>query len=59
MPNQKLAGLGNPNHPFASVLTDPDAIRTILAHLRQRAPPDAVRLQGPGQGPQNDLFAAI
>ena len=39
-------------------VTDPDAIRTILAHLRQRAPPDAGRRQKPGQGPQNDLFAA-
>jgi hypothetical protein len=40
-------------------VTDPDAIQTILAHLKQRAPPDAVRRQKPGQGPQNDLFAAI
>ena len=40
-------------------VTDPDVIRTILAHLKQRAPPDAVRRQRPGQGPQNDLFAAI
>ncbi len=40
-------------------VTDPDAIQTILAHLRQRAPPDAVYRQRPGQGPQNDLFAAI
>jgi len=40
-------------------VTDPDAIQTILAHLRQRAPPDAVRRQRPGQRPQNDLFAAI
>jgi len=39
-------------------VTDPEAIRTILAHLRQRAPPDAGRRQRPGQGPQNDLFAA-
>jgi len=39
-------------------VTDPEAIRTILAHLRQRAPPDAGRRQKPGQGPQNDLFAA-
>ncbi|MBT6348574.1 MAG: hypothetical protein HOJ50_05400 [Proteobacteria bacterium] len=39
-------------------VTDPDAIQTILAHLKQRAPPDAVRRQRPGQGPQNDLFAA-
>jgi len=35
-------------------VTDPDAIQTILAHLRQRAPPDAVHRQRP----QNDLFAA-
>jgi len=40
-------------------VADPDAIQTILAHLKQRAPPDAVRRQRPGQGPQNDLFAAI
>ena len=40
-------------------VTDPDAIQTILAHLKQRAPPDAVHRQRPGQGPQNDLFAAI
>jgi hypothetical protein len=40
-------------------VTDPDAIQTILAHLKQRAPPDAVRRQRPGQGPQNDLFAAV
>jgi hypothetical protein len=40
-------------------VTDPDAIQTILAHLKQRAPPDAVRRQRPGQGPQNDLFTAI
>jgi uncharacterized membrane protein len=46
-------------------VTDPDAIQTIhaiqtiLAHLKQRAPPDAVRRQRPGQGPQNDLFAAL
>ncbi len=37
-------------------ITDPDVIQTILAHLKQRAPPDAVRRQTPGQGPQNDLF---
>jgi hypothetical protein len=36
-------------------VTDPDAIQTILAHLKQRSPPDAVRRQGP----QNDLFTAI
>jgi|TARA_B110000914_G_scaffold223699_1_gene239757 hypothetical protein len=40
-------------------ITDPDAIQTILAHLTQYAPPDAVRRQRPGQGLQNDLFAAI
>jgi len=39
-------------------VTDPEAIQTILAHLRQRAPPDAGRRQKPGQGPQDDLFAA-
>jgi len=39
-------------------VNDPDAIQTILAHLKQRAPPDAARRQRPGQGPQNDLFAA-
>jgi hypothetical protein len=40
-------------------VTDPDAIQTILAHLKQRAPPDAGRRQKPGQGPQNNLFTAI
>ena len=40
------------------IVTDPDAIQTILAHLRQRAPPDAVHRQRPGQGPQNDHLAA-
>ena len=40
-------------------VTEPDAIQTILAHLRQRAHPDAVHQQRPGQGPKNDLFAAI
>jgi hypothetical protein len=40
-------------------VTDPDAIQPISAHLKQRAPPDAVRRQRPGQGQQNDLFAAI
>ena len=39
-------------------VTDPDVTQTILVHLQQRAPPDAVRRQTPGQGPQNDLFAA-
>ena len=37
-------------------VTDPDATQTILTHLRQRAPADAVHRQRPGQGPQNDLF---
>ena len=42
-------------------VTDPDTIQTILAHLRQRAPPppNAMNWQRTGQGPQNDLFAAI
>jgi hypothetical protein len=40
-------------------VTDPDTIQTILAHLKQRVPPDAVCQQRPEQGPQNDLFAAI
>jgi hypothetical protein len=40
-------------------VTDPDAIQTILARLRQRTPPDAVHRQRPGRRPQNDLFAAI
>jgi len=39
-------------------VTDPDVIQTILVHLQQRAPPDAARRQTPGQGAQNDLFAA-
>ena len=39
-------------------VTDPDVIQTILAHLKQRAPPGAVHWQTPGQGPQNDLLAA-
>ena len=30
-------------------VTDPDAIQTILAHLKQREPPDAVR-RGKGRG---------
>ena len=37
-------------------VTDPDVIQTMLAHLKQRAPPDAVRRQTQAQGPQNDLF---
>lgn len=39
-------------------VTDPDVIRVILAHLKQRAPPEAVHQQTPFQAPQNDLFAA-
>ena len=35
-------------------VTDPDVIQTILAHLKQRAPPGAVRRRTV----QNDLFAA-
>jgi len=35
------------------------SLQTILAHLKQRAPPHAVRRQTPGQVPQNDLFAAF
>jgi hypothetical protein len=38
--------------------TDPDASQTILAHLRQGAPTDAVRRKKPATEPQNDLFAA-
>jgi len=40
-------------------VTAPDTIQAILAHLRQRALPNAVHRQRHGQGPQNDLFAAI
>jgi hypothetical protein len=39
-------------------VTDPDVIQTILAHLKQRAPPRAMRRQTPFGGAQNDLFAA-
>ena len=35
-------------------VTDPAVIQTILAHLKQRAPPGAVRRRTA----QNDLFAA-
>jgi hypothetical protein len=35
-------------------VTDPDVIQTILAHLKQPAPPGAVRRQTA----QNDLFSA-
>ena len=48
----------SPNFQQSPDVTDPDAIQTILAHLKQRAPPDAVHRQRLGQGPQNDLFAA-
>jgi len=37
-------------------VTDPDVIQTILAHLKERALPEAVRRQTPAQGPQKDLF---
>jgi len=33
-------------------------IQTILAHLKQHAPSDAVRRRRPEQGSQNDLFAS-
>ncbi|MGB7476144.1 MAG: hypothetical protein WBM26_08020 [Polyangiales bacterium] len=39
-------------------VTEPDVIQTILAHLKQRAPPGAVSRQTPFEGAQNDLFAA-
>ena len=39
-------------------VTDPDVIQTILAHLKQRAPPRAMRRQTPPRTAQNDLFAA-
>ena len=38
-------------------VTDPDVIQSILVHLKQRAPPDAVGGQTLEHGPQNDLFA--
>jgi|TARA_B110000211_G_scaffold232808_1_gene297391 transposase len=40
-------------------VTDPEAIQIILAHLKQRTPPDVVRRQRPEQCPQNNLCAAI
>jgi len=39
-------------------VTEPDVIQTILAHLKQRAPPGAMRRKTPFKGAQNDLFAA-
>lgn len=40
-------------------VTEPDVIQSILAHLKQRAPPGAEpRRQTPFKGAQNDLFAA-
>ena len=39
-----------------SDVTDSDVIQTILAHLKQRAPPGAAHRQTPLQGAQNDLF---
>jgi len=42
--------------PIASLIVGGE---TIVARASTSAPPDAVRRQRPGQGPQNDLFAAI
>ena len=39
-------------------VTDPDVIQTILAHVKQRAPPHTASLQKPLQASQNDLFCA-
>ena len=39
-------------------LTNPDVIQTILAHLKQRAPPGAAHRQTPLRAAQKDLFAA-
>jgi len=38
-------------------VTDPDVIQTILAHLKQRAPPGAAHRQTPLQPAPDDLFA--
>jgi hypothetical protein len=38
-------------------VTDPDVIQTILAHLKQRAPPGVAHLQTPLQAAPDDLFA--
>jgi len=38
-------------------VTDPGVIQTILAHLKQRAPPGAAHLQTPLQAAPDDLFA--
>ena len=37
---------------------DPDVIQTLLAHLKQRAPPGAAHRQTALRAAQNDLFAA-
>jgi len=37
-------------------VTDPELIQTILAHLKQRAPPGAAHREMPLQSAQNDLF---
>jgi len=39
-------------------VTDPDVIQTIIAHLKQRAPPGTAHRERPLQAAQNDLFAA-
>jgi hypothetical protein len=39
-------------------VTDPDVIQTILAHLKQRAPPVAAPRRTQLNVHQNDLFAA-
>jgi hypothetical protein len=38
-------------------VTDPDVIQTILAHLKQRAPPGTAHQQTPLQAAPDDLFA--
>ena len=37
---------------------DPEVIQTLLAHLKQRAPPGAAHRQTALRAAQNDLFAA-
>ena len=59
---RKPAGVGVNSNPVrvgyrpVNRLSIEAVIQTILAHLKQRAPPEAVRRQTPAQGPQNDLF---
>jgi hypothetical protein len=56
-----LSEARKPVHYFDHLLlqnaevTDPEAIQTILAHLRQRAPPDAVHRQRPEQWPEKKV----